>query len=152
MRELMQSDAVNGKKGRAYAKINGSNEELFMAKSIETKIDIAKAEIKAIGKTMVGHKIMGESGSGSMVIYSGTPIFKNLLLQYHRTGVMPYIELVIENDDPATSFGKQVAMVTGLCFDSFTLAKLDGDSDDALEESTDFTFDGYDVLTPFNKN
>lgn len=31
------------------------------------------------------------------------------------------------------------------------MAKLDGDSDDPLEEDADFTFDDFDILTPFNK-
>lgn len=151
MRELMQADAINGKKGRGYAKISGNNEELFFAKTIEATVELAKSEIKPIGKTMVGHKVMGESGSGSMTLYYLTPIFRSLLIEYHRTGIMPYIDLVLENDDPASSAGKQVVMLTGVCFDSITLSKLDGDSDDALEEDTDFTFEGYDILTPFKK-
>jgi hypothetical protein len=39
----------------------------------------------------------------------------------------------------------------GCNIDSTVLAKLDGDSDDPLEEDTDFTFEDFDILTPFNK-
>lgn len=35
--------------------------------------------------------------------------------------------------------------------DSVVLAKLDGDSDDALDEDADFTFEDFDILTPFTK-
>ena len=31
------------------------------------------------------------------------------------------------------------------------LAKLDGDSDDALDEDADFTFEDFDILKAFNK-
>lgn len=39
-------DAINGKEGRAYAKINGNNEELFYAKTIEATVEKTKADIK----------------------------------------------------------------------------------------------------------
>ena len=35
--------------------------------------------------------------------------------------------------------------------DSVVLAKLDGDADDALDEDADFTFEDFDILTPFTK-
>ena len=35
--------------------------------------------------------------------------------------------------------------------DSVVLAKLDGDSDDPLDEDVDFTFEDFDILTPFTK-
>ena len=35
--------------------------------------------------------------------------------------------------------------------DSVLLTKLDGDSDDPLEEDADFTFEDYDILQEFTK-
>ena len=35
MKTLNAPDTISGKEGRAYAKINGNNEELFYAKTIE---------------------------------------------------------------------------------------------------------------------
>ena len=35
--------------------------------------------------------------------------------------------------------------------DSVLLTKLDGDSDDPLEEDDDFTFEDYDILQEFTK-
>ena len=53
---LNSEDVVNGGEGRAYAKINGNNEEMFMAKSVEATVEKTKADIKSIGRRMVGHK------------------------------------------------------------------------------------------------
>ncbi len=151
MRTLNSPDAVSGKEGRAYAKINGNNEELFFAKTIEANIEKSKSEIKSIGRRMTGHKVTGLNGTGSMTLYYLTPLFRNLLAEYKKTGVDLYFDMVVENDDPASAAGKQAILLIGCNLDSAVLAKLDGDSDDPLEEDADFTFEDFDILTPFTK-
>ena len=151
MKTLNAPDTISGKEGRAYAKINGNNEELFFAKSIEATIEKSKSEVKSIGKRMTGHKVTGLNGTGSMTMYYLTPLFRNLLAEYKKTGVDLYFDLVVENDDPASSAGKQTVLLIGCNLDSTVLAKLDGDSDDPLEEDADFTFEDFDILTPFTK-
>ena len=42
-------------------------------------------------------------------------------------------------------------MLMGCNLDSVVLTKLDGDSDDPLEEDADFTFEDFDILEAFNK-
>ena len=74
MKVLNGWDAVSGKEGRAYAKIDGNNEELFYAKTIEAKVEKTKSQVKSIGRRMVGHKTTGAEGTGSMTIYYITPL------------------------------------------------------------------------------
>jgi len=151
VKTLSAPDTISGKEGRAYAKINGNNEELFFAKSIEATIEKSKSEVRSIGKRMTGHKVTGLNGTGSMTLYYLTPLFRNLIAEYKKTGVDLYFDMVIENDDPASSAGKQTILLMGCNLDSTVLAKLDGDSDDPLEEDADFTFEDFDILTPFTK-
>ena len=151
MKTLNAPDTISGREGRAYAKINGNNEELFFAKSVEASVEKSKSEVKAIGKRMTGHKTTGANGTGSMTLYYLTPLFRQMLKEWKDTGVDIYFDLVIENDDPASSAGKQSILLMGCNLDSVVLAKLDGDSDDPLEEETDFTFEDWDILTPFSK-
>lgn len=151
MKTLNAPDTISGKEGRAYAKINGNNEELFFAKSVEANVDKNKSEVKSIGKRMTGHKVTGLNGTGSMTLYYLTPLFRSMLADYKKTGVDLYFDMVIENEDPQSSAGKQSILLMGCNIDSTVLAKLDGDSDDPLEEDTDFTFEDFDILTPFNK-
>ncbi|MEM5780335.1 MAG: phage tail tube protein, partial [Bacillota bacterium] len=66
-----------------------------------------------------------------------------------RTGVDAYFDLVVENDDPSSAAGKQVILLSGVNLDSTVLTKLDGDSDDPLEEDVDFTFEDFEILTGF---
>ena len=151
MKTLNAPDTISGKEGRAYAKINGNNEELFMAKTIEANVEKNKSEIKAIGKRMTGHKTTGANGAGSMTLYYMTPLFRAMIKQWKETGVDVYFDMVVENDDQESSAGKQSALLIGCNLDSVVLAKLDGDSDDALDEDVDFTFEDFDILTPFAK-
>ena len=151
MAKLKSFDPISGKEGVAYAKINGNNEELFFAKTIEASVEKAKSEIKAIGRRMTGHKTTGMSGSGKMTLYYLTPLFRQMLKQYKDTGVDIYFDLVVENNDPSSSAGKQTTLLMDCNLASVVLTKLDGDSDDPLEEDADFTFEDYDILQEFTK-
>jgi len=149
VKTLNAPDTISGKAGRAYAKINGNNEELFYAKAVEATVEKAKSEVKAIGKRMTGHKTTGASGSGSMTLYYITPLFRQMVKKWKDTGIDEYFDMVIENDDQESSAGKQSTLLMFCNLDSVILAKLDGDSDDPLDEDVDFTFEDFDILTPF---
>ena len=151
MKTLNAPDTISGREGRAYAKINGNNEELFFAKSVEASVEKSKSEVKAIGKRMTGHKTTGANGTGSMTLYYLTPLFRQMLKEWKDTGADVYFDLVVENDDPASAAGKQSVLLMGCNLDSVVLAKLDGDSDDPLDEDADFTFEEFDILEAFNK-
>lgn len=151
MKTLNSVDTISGREGRAYAKINGNNEELFYAKSIEATVEKSKAEIKAIGRRMTGHKTTGMNGTGSMTLFYMSPLFRSLLKQYKDTGVDLFFDMVVENDDPSSAAGKQNTLLIGCNLDSTIIAKLDADSDDPMDEDCDFTFEDFDILTPFNK-
>ena len=151
MKTLSGSDTISGKEGRAYAKIGGNNEELFMAKSIEATVEKSKGTVKPIGRRMAGHKTIGGEGTGSMTLYYLTPLYRAKLKEWKETGADLYFDMVIENDDQESVAGKQTVLLMGVNLDSTVLAKLDGESDDPLEEDVDFTFEDFDILTPFKK-
>ena len=151
MKTLNAPDTISGKEGRAYAKIDGNNEDLFFAKTIESTVEKSKSEVKAIGKRMTGHKTTGGNGTGSMTLYYMTPLFRQMIKQWKETGQDIYFDMVIENDDQESSAGKQSVLLIDCNLDSVVLGKLDGDSDDPLDEDVDFTFEDFDVLKPFTQ-
>lgn len=151
MKTLNAPDTISGKEGRAYAKIDGNNEDLFFAKTIESTVEKSKSEVKAIGKRMTGHKTTGGNGTGSMTLYYMTPLFRQMIKQWKETGQDIYFDMVIENDDQESSAGKQSILLIDCNLDSVVLGKLDGDSDDPLDEDVDFTFEDFDILTPFTQ-
>jgi len=100
---------------------------------------------------MTGHKTTGGNGTGSMTLYYMTPLFRQMIKQWKETGQDIYFDMVIENDDQESSAGKQSVLLIDCNLDSVVLGKLDGDSDDPLDEDVDFTFEDFDILTPFTQ-
>jgi hypothetical protein len=151
MSETLKSyNTICGKEGKAYVRLDGNNEELFCAKSIEAKIEITKGSVKCIGRRMEGSKVTGMKGSGTLKIYYGTPLFSAMVGDYKDTGKLLYFDLVMENNDPASDAGTQTVLLRDCSPDGITLAKLDGDTDDPLDDEISFTFEDYEYVNKFN--
>ncbi|WP_337100939.1 phage tail tube protein [Paenibacillus sp. YIM B09110] len=147
---LNAGDTISGQEGRAYANINGINEEMFYIKTLEASIEKTKAEIKTLGHRGLQHKATGWSGTGSMTIYYVTTKFRQMMLDYVKTGIDSYFDVVIVNEDPASSIGKQTVTLYNVNLNKVIIGKLDTESE-ALEEELEFTFEGVDIEVPFNK-
>ncbi len=147
---LKAGDTISGQEGRAYATINGQVEEMFYIKKIEASVEKSKAEVKTLGRRGTQHKANGWSGSGSMTIYYVTSLFRQMMLDYIKTGVDTYFDVQIVNEDPASTIGKQTIVLKGVNLDKVIMATLDTEAD-TLEEDLDFTFEDVDVLDQFNQ-
>lgn len=141
MAYLNAGDLVSGKEGRAYTIINGNSEEMFFVKSLEAKIEKQKAEIKTLGSQQTQHKTTGWSGTGSMTIYYVTSKFRKMMESYLQTGQDTFFDIMVVNEDPSSTIGKQSVILRKVNLNSVILAKLDVESD-ALEEEIEFTFEG----------
>lgn len=146
---LHAPDAISGKEGRAYAVINGNVEELFYAKNIEARVEKTKSEIKALGRRATQHKVTGWTGTGTMTLYYMSPVFRRMMLEYIRTGRDIYFTLVVTNEDPASTAGRQTVVLKECNIDSVVLAKFDVDADE-LDEEVPFTFSDFDLPDQFN--
>jgi Protein of unknown function (DUF2001). len=144
-----ETDAISGKMAKATAKINGRVEELFYAKSLEATIEKSKSDVPVLGKTSIGKKAAGWSGSGTLTVYYVTSLFRELMAQYIETGRDFYFDLQVTNEDPQSGTGKQIVTLKNCNLDSVIAARFDAASEDQLEEEMAFTFDGYEVLESF---
>lgn len=145
---LRAGDTINGQEGTAQAIINGQVENLFMIKSLEATIEKNKEEVKTLGRRGTQSKAAGWSGSGSMTVYYVTSLFRRLMLDYIKNGRDIYFDIIITNEDPTSTIGRQTVALHGCNIDSVLAAKLDTDAT-ALEEDLDFTFDDVDLLEEF---
>ena len=155
MSYLKAGDTISGQEAVAKMTIHnadGSNtiEDLFFAKNLEGSCEINKTAIKTLGKRGEQHKPNGWTGSGSMTIYYITTLFRKMVLNYIKTGVPTYFDIMVTNNDPASSVGAQTTVLKNCTLDSVILAKFDVDAD-VLDESFDFTFDDADILDEFGK-
>lgn len=147
---MNERDAISGKQATAYATINGRVEELFYAKTLEATIEKNKADVPILGRTSVGKKAAGWSGSGTLTVYYITSLFRKLTEEYIKTGRDFYFDLMVVNEDPSSTVGKQTVMLKNCNLDSVIAAKFDASSDDMLEEELAFTFDGYELNDEFS--
>ena len=150
MKALRARDTISGQEGKAYIEVDGEIKEFFYVKTIEATFEKNKSELKTLGHRGTQNKATGWTGKGSMTIYYVSSLFRRMALEYAKTGKDVYFTLLIENEDPTSSAGKQTVALYDCNLDSTILAKLDVDSD-ALEEDADFTFGDFDILQDFKE-
>jgi len=146
---MNENDAITGKHAKAFITINGQVEELFYARSLEATIEKNKSDVPVLGKTNVGQKAVGWTGSGTMNIYYVTSLFRRMMLDYIKTGRDFYFDLQVTNEDPTSRAGRQTVVLKNCNLDSVVAASFDATSDEALNEDVSFTFDDYDILEQF---
>ncbi len=145
------ANCVNGRLCKAFANIDGLVEELLWIKTFEATVEKSKTEVNVMGDLWTQHKAGGLSGSGSMTIYSCTPVFKKLMQDYEKTKIDHYITLTIVNADPGSNAGTQSVILTDVNFNSTNVTKIDVEAD-VLEEDMDFTFSGWDFPSHYKEN
>ena len=140
---LNAKDVLSGAQGVAFVTVEGNRYQLANLKNINARATKTKTQVSILGQTAKGNKATGWEGSGSMTMYFNTPIFRDLMVRYIKTGQDFYFDLQVTNDDPSSAVGRQTMILRNCNLDSVLLVNLDADSD-ALEEDMDFTFDDVD--------
>ena len=143
-------DAISGKQAKAYAVINGQVEELFYATTGEATIEKNKVDVPTLGRTNTPQRSAGWKGSGTLTIYYVTSVFRQLMLNYVKTGEDFWFDLQVVNEQPGSAAGRQTAIAKNCNIDSMTLFKFDATSDDMLDEEMPFTFEDIDLPETFN--
>lgn len=145
---LKAGDVVNGKEGSVYANIDGRLINMLEIKKLEAKVEKEKTDIPVLGFRGMQTKAKGYKGTGSVTAYYVSSEMRKLMLKYMNEGIDTYFVIIVTNEDPNTSIGKQQVMLQNVNIDSVLLAKVDIDADN-LEEDFDFTFDSAIMLDSF---
>lgn len=153
MSYLLAGDVISGQEAVAKMTVKHADgtstiEDMFYAKQLEGKAEIKKNPLRTLGKRGEQHKPNGWTGTGSMTIYYVTSSFRKMALQYIKTGVPVYFDILVTNEDPGSSVGPQTTVLKNCSLNTVILAKLDVDADN-LEETVEFTFDDADLLDEF---
>lgn len=104
---LLARDTVNGAEGTVVVSVNGRNVVIAGMRNIRTTANIQAQDMRVVGTRRVQSKPNGATQTGTANIYYGDDLFRDMVLQYINTGVMPEFDIQITNDDPATSLGQQ---------------------------------------------
>lgn len=139
---------IAGGEGSLVITEAGRQITLANVSSVEANIEHDKSDIQPVGHRLTLHKVTGGSGSGSMTVYYMSSRFGEYMEAYKQTGVSPYFDMIITNDDPASPSKRQIVRLMGVNLDSDTLATLDG-SHTELTVDLDFTFEDYEITEAF---
>ncbi|AZK48512.1 MULTISPECIES: phage tail tube protein [Paenibacillus] len=143
-------DAISGKTARAFVTINGRVEELLYGKTGEATAEKNKVDVPVLGKTNTPQRAAGWKGTGTLTVYYVTSMFRELMINYIKTGEDFWFDLMMVNEQPGSAAGKQTIVLKNCNVDSLLLSKFDATSDDMLEEEIPFTFEDVDMPDMFN--
>lgn len=138
--ELLQDNRlIHGAEGTVVATIGGNVKELAEVTKITADMEVTTTEYRKLGSRSNFEKPSGWKGTGSATLRYGSKIFRDILLDYVKTGVMKRIDIVVLNNDPSFS-GKDIKTKLGnVLVKKTTLTQLDIENG-ILDEEIEFTF------------
>ena len=113
MSYLLARDTVNGAEGSIVITQNGQNIVVANMKNIKPTAGIQSEDMRVIGTRTIQNKNNGVKLTGTGNVYYGTDLFRNMVLQYINTGVMPQFDIQITNNDPTTTIGSEITAYYG---------------------------------------
>ena len=146
-----QLDALSAKEGTVFFTVDNKQYELAELISLEAKVEYTKADVTPLNSRMKGGKVVGAEGTGSLKMYYHRPELKAMALNYVKQGILPRIDIKCTNDDKTSRAGRYTVVLKGVLFKESLIFKLDGSSDDVIDEETDFTFQDFDILSSFKE-
>ncbi len=141
-------DTLSAKLAECFVTIEGNRYNFMQAINLEAKFEKNKTKVPILGKTGMGNKASGWSGSGKAVFHYNTSVFRQLMLKYRKTGEDIYFDIQISNEDPTSAAGRQTVVLTDCNMNGGVLAKFDAKGD-YLDEEMDFTFEDFKIPESF---
>ena len=143
-------DAVYGGLAECFVTIDGRRLNFMSMTSFESKWETTITDVPILGKVGMGHKSAGGKGTWSGTAHYNQSHFRQMADTYQKTGVMPYFEIQVTNEDPGTSVGRQTIIHRGCLCDSFILAKFEA-GEEIMDEELSGTFESWDMPEKFRE-
>ena len=142
------NDAVFGGLAECYITIEGRRYNFMSLTEFESKWEVNIADVPIMGRVGMGHKAAGGSGTWSGKAHYNQSYLRRMADTYQKTGVMPYFEIQLSNEDSNSVVGRQTIIHRGCLCDSFILAKMLS-GEEVLEEDLSGTFESWDMPDQF---
>ena len=141
-------DAVYGSLAECFVAIGDNRYNFMSLTEFESQWEVNVTEVPILGKVGMGHKAAGGKGTWSGTAHYNQSIFRKIADAYQKTGVMPYFEIQVTNEDPTSAVGRQTIIHHDCLCDTFTLAKFQA-GEELLEEDLSGTFESWDMPESF---
>ena len=146
---LFPGDTISSKEATIFVTIDGENIPVIEATELTAKLEKNKENVETIGNRMNGHKTTSMEGTGSFNRYVVNSTFLEKGLDFMNGGSDLYFSINCTIDDSTSAAGKQTVLLTGVNLDDINILNVTSD-DDVMTDETDFTFEGFQLITPFD--
>lgn len=146
--KMNAKDAIFAALAECYVTIDGTRYNFMQAINLEARVTKTKVEVPILGQTGKGHKATGWNGEGNATFHFNTSMFSKIMERYKRTGEDLYFDIQVTINDPTSRAGSQTVILRYCNLDNVLLTKFDA-SADYLDANLDFTFDDWEIVTPF---
>ncbi len=143
-------DAVFGGLAECFITIDGRRYNFMSITEFESQWKVNIKEVPILGKVGMGHKAAGGKGTWKGKAHYNQSVFRKIADAYQKTGVMPYFEMQVSNEDPTSAAGRQTIVHYGCLSETFTLAKFQS-GEELLDEDLSGTFETWDMPETFNE-
>lgn len=146
---LQAGDVINSKDAKVTATINGRVIPLIECTHFEGKIEKNKEDVQVLGNHWKHHKVTSIEGTGTLEGYLISSMWLKYALPYINGGAELYFNITVDIEDKSSRTGKQTVQFTDVSLDDIPIADISAD-DSVLDWSSDFTFEGVQLINEFN--
>jgi hypothetical protein len=143
-------DSVHGSLAECYITINDRRYNFMQLTNFESHYAISIVDVPILGKINMGHKPAGASGTWTATAHFNQSVFREVLDVYQKTGVIPYFEIQVTNEDPTSTIGRQTVIHKNCLFDDLILSKFEV-GNEVLDEDLSGTFDDFELPETFTE-
>ncbi len=146
---LQTGDVINSKDAMVTATINGRVIPLIECTDFEAKLEKNKEDVQVLGSHWKHHKVTSIEGTGTLEGYLVSSMWIKYALPYINGGAELYFNVTVDIEDKSSRTGKQTIQLTDVSLDDIPIADISAD-DSVLDWSSDFTFEGIQLINEFN--
>lgn len=141
-------DALSAKMAECFITMGNRRYNFMQMIDMEVELEKTKTTVACLGRVMIGHKSCGMEGKFSGTAHYNQSEMRMALADYKETGIDPYFEMQITNDDPDSDAGRQTVILYDCNVDGGILAKFDADGE-TLDEDIEGTFEDFSIPETF---
>lgn len=147
---MKSRDALYASEAECFITIDSRRYNFMSLTEFESKWKNSITKVPILGRVASGHKPAGGEGTWSGKAHYNQSVFRKMAKDYQDTGVIPYFEIQVTNEDPTSTVGRQTIIHRDCLCEEITLAKFKA-GEDLLDEDLSGTFDSWDMPEEFDE-
>lgn len=146
MGKKLLSAIPSGHDGDGYVTINGKVCAAFKISAVSAELKAISEKRRFLGERMAQNAPRGIEGKGKISYYHTTSALMDAMKNYREGGDYPNITVQYYVE---VGSGRCEVVLRKVVVNSIAFGALDDDKDEAIINTSDFTFDDFDIIERF---